>query len=362
MTIPLANIARQYEELKTPIDAAIAGVLTRQHFIQGPCVKQFEQEFAAFIGVPHAIGCSNGTSALSLALEVLGVKSGDEVITVSHTFIATAEAIYRVGATPVFIDIDPDSYTMAHEKIEAAITKKTRAIIPVHIYGTPCRMDEIMAIAKKHKLFVIEDAAQAHGATLGGRKVGSFGDAACFSFYPGKNLGAFGDAGAVVTSNEKIAERIRSLRDHGRKAKYEHDIIGANERMDEIQAAVLSAKLTRLSAWNEHRRKIADYYHSRLSGTFHIAAAPSGAKSVYHLWVAEVSNRGEVLEYLSKQGIGAGVHYPIPVHRQPAIASPLSLPVTQKAASRIVSLPICGHITEAEATRVCDAFLHIAKP
>ena len=362
--IPLVNLSRQYAELKEPVARAMQEVLDRQNFIQGPCVVQFEKEFAAFTRATHAIGCSNGTSALSLALEAVGVKAGDEVITVAHTFIATVEAICRVGATPVFVDIDPDTYAMAADQIEKKITPKTRAILPVHIYGTMCDMDRIMAIAKKHKLAVVEDAAQAHGATWGGKPAGSFGDAGCFSFYPGKNLGAYGDAGAIVTSRDDVAATARSLRDHGRRAKYEHTLMGYNERMDELQAAVLNVKLKHLAAWNAHRKEIADLYRARLKD-FRCMEIPSAASSAYHLFVTEVGNRDEVLAHLHKQEIGAGIHYPIPAHRQPVLKDAMrgvSLPITEKAAGRIVSLPICGHITQEEAGRVADEFLKAAKP
>lgn len=353
--IPLVNLERQYQQLKSEITRAIDGVLSDQLFILGPHVKHFEEQFAKAVSLPHVVGCSNGTSALSLALEACGVGDGDEVITVSHTFIATVEAMYRVGAKPVFIDIDPQAYTMNTALIEAAITKKTKAILPVHIYGTLCDMDAIMAIASKHELTVIEDAAQAHLA----EGVGQKSHAACYSFYPGKNLGAYGDAGAVATTHAALAEKMRKLRDHGRMAKYEHDMIGHNERMDAIQAAVLSVKLPHLAAWTAQRRALAAHYKKRLSaGGFKIMQG----ESVYHLFVVEVSNREQVMEALKEANIHCGIHYPIPVHKQKAINSDVSLPVTEKAATRILSLPICGSTMISEIDRVCDLFLSVAKP
>lgn len=363
--IPLVNLDRQYQALKPDIARAIDQVLTDQNFILGPHVKTFEEQFGALVGVTNVMGCSNGTSALSLMLEACGVGAGDEVITVSHTFIATVEAIYRVGAVPVFVDIHPGTYTMNAALIESAITKRTRAIIPVHIYGTPCDMEAIMQIAAKQKLYVIEDTAQAHLATYQGKPMGGTSHGACYSFYPGKNLGAYGDAGAVTTTHSDIAARVRKLRDHGRMAKYEHDVIGHNERMDAIQAAVLSVKIPHLATWTKQRRALAAQYRARLRN-FTFMQSPAGGESVYHLFVVEVSNRDEVMKALAAENIHSGIHYPIPVHRQKAVADRLSappfLPVTEKIANRIMSLPICGSATAEEIDRVCDVFLRVAKP
>ncbi|MDX1975796.1 MAG: DegT/DnrJ/EryC1/StrS family aminotransferase [Rickettsiales bacterium] len=363
--IPLVNLARQYQEIESDVKLAIEQVLKDQQFILGPHTKRFEEAFAKLLGVPQVIGCSNGTSAISLVLEASGVGAGDEVITVSHTFIATVEAIYRVGATPVFIDIDPATYNMNPALIEAAITPRTKAIIPVHIYGTPCDMQAIMAIADKHNLLVVEDTAQAHMAAFNGKPLGLWGKAATYSFYPGKNLGAYGDAGAIATGDEQLAQRVRQLRDHGRMAKYEHDMIGHNERMDAIQASILSVKLPHLTRWTENRRMLANHYRKRLDG-FKIMQSPAGGESVYHLFVLEVSNREQVLDTLKQAGVHAGIHYPIPVHKQPAVTArlpkTLSLPATELAASRIMSLPICGSTTTDEVDYVCDVFLGVAKP
>ena len=365
-TIPMMNLKRQYEALKPQMDAAIHAVLNEQSFILGPQVQAFENDYAKLVGMNHAVGCSNGTSALTLALEACGIGAGMEVITVAHTFIATVEAIYKVGAKPVFVDIHPDTYTMDATQIEAAITPATRAILPVHIYGTPCDMEAIMAIATKHDLVVIEDSAQAHLATYNGKSIGAESHAACYSFYPGKNLGAYGDAGAVLTNHADIAQKIRKLRDHGRMAKYEHDIIGANERMDGLQGAILNVKLPHLTQWTATRRSLSKLYRERLEPHgFHLMQSPAKGESVHHLFVVQVSNRDAVVQALHAEGIHTGIHYPIPVHQQPAVknllSAPVSLPVTERAAGRILSLPLCGSTTAEEVERVAEAFLRVAK-
>lgn len=363
--IPLVNLNRQYAALKVDVLAAISDVLETKEFILGPYVRTFEREFATYHGVEHAIGCSSGTSAISLALEALGIGEGHEVITVGHTFAASAGAIRNAGAIPVFIDIEPGAYGMDPSLIEAAVTSRTRAILPVHIYGTPCDMTAIDEIARARGVVVIEDAAQAHGAEFNGRRIGVFGAAATFSFYPGKNLGAYGDAGAVTTNDTPLAERIRKLRDHGRASKYTHDIVGHNHRMDGIQGAVLSVKLKQLDSWTNRRRAVAARYDAafRAQG-FKTIEADAKAKPVYHLYVVEASNRDEVREALGERGIATGIHYPVPLERQPAFApwaGPKHLAITERVADRIVSLPICGDITDDEQTRVIDAFLDVAR-
>jgi dTDP-4-amino-4,6-dideoxygalactose transaminase len=364
--IPFVNLDRQYDALRDEMATAIGKVLESKTFILGPYVAAFEQDFAAFIGVKHAIGCSSGTSAISLVLEALGIGQGDEVITVGHTFAATAGAIRHVGAVPRFVDIEPSAYGMDPNAFEAAITAKTKAVLPVHIYGTPCRTEEILAVARRHNVAVVEDAAQAHGASLNGTSVGSFGTAATFSFYPGKNLGAYGDAGAITTNDDTLAARIRKLRDHGRMSKYAHDIVGYNHRMDGIQGAVLSVKLKHLGGWNERRRAVAARYDGvlRQSG-FKTIEPPAGARPVYHLYVTEAANRELVRKSLAERGIATGVHYPIPLNRQPAFAAwanGVTLPVTDAIAERIISLPICPDITDEEQSRVIEAFLAVAQP
>lgn len=364
--IPFVDLATQYETLKPEIQEAIDNVFRAGSYIQGPFVDAFEREFAEKMGAGHGIGCANGTASLSLALEALGVGAGDEVITVSHTFIATAEAICHVSAQPVFVDIEPAAYGMDPTLLEAAITQRTRAIIPVHLYGAPCDMDPILAVARKHDLKVIEDAAQAHFATYHGRCVGSLGDCGSFSFYPGKNLGAYGDAGFISTSSDETALLLRKLRDHGRTSKYAHDVIGYNQRMDALQAAILSVKLRHIDDWIAARRKIAAHYDARLrpAGFKTIAPRPD-TEPVYHLYVAEASNRDAVADTLAREGIATGVHYPIPLHRQAALSNSgphRPLPVTEKAAAKVISLPIYPELTLQNVDRICDQFLTCARP
>jgi dTDP-4-amino-4,6-dideoxygalactose transaminase len=308
--------------------------------------------------VANVVGCSNGTAAIALALEALGIGEGDEVITVAHTFIATAEAICEVGARPVFVDIRPDTYLLDPAQLEAAITPRTRAIVPVHLYGHCCDMSPIMEVARLHGLKVVEDCAQAHLATYGGRPVGSFGDAGTFSFYPGKNLGALGDAGCIVTSDADLALRLRKMRDHGRLSKYEHDIVGYNERMDGIQAAVLMVKLDHLTEWTEARRHSAQRYRERLTSLGLKTITPTvQAQPVWHLFVTEVEHRDEVVDRLQSAGIGTGVHYPLPLHLQPALEKfgyrKGAFPHTEAASERVLSLPICAEITDAQVDAVC---------
>jgi len=365
--IPFVDLEGQYRKLKPELAAAMDAVIEDRAFIQGPYATKFEKEFAATINARHGLGCANGTAAISLALEAFGIDRGDEVITVSHTFFATAEAIYHVGAIPVFVDIDPRSYTLAPDLIEAAITPKTKAIIPVHLYGTPADMGPIMDIARRYNLKVIEDAAQAHLATYRGRYAGTLGDAATFSFYPGKNLGAFGDAGFISLESDSVAEKLKRLRDHGRASKYEHDIIGYNQRMDGLQAAILSVKLKYLSEWTTARRRNAARYDALLRQAGFKTIEPSNECSpVYHLYVVEVDNRSEVMTALEKAGIGCGVHYPVPLHLQPALkaqfSGPDSLPNTERVAARVLSLPMCGELTGEKIERVCDVFLSHARP
>ncbi|TAK99712.1 MAG: DegT/DnrJ/EryC1/StrS family aminotransferase [Rhodospirillaceae bacterium] len=362
--MPLVNLKRQYAALKPEIDTAIAEVLGRQEFINGKAVTAFTSQWLAALCADHGAACANGTVAISLALRALGIGPGDEVVTTAHTFFATAEAIRAVGATPVFADIDRAAYTL--DIATAAVSKRTRAILPVHLYGTGADMDAILAFATHHNLKVVEDAAQAHMAQWNGRALGTLGDAGTFSFYPGKNLGAYGDAGFVVARDAATARTIAKLADHGRESKYTHDLVGENNRMDEIQAAVLSVKLRHLSAWTERRRHHAKRYDARLKQAgFKVIEPHAKAASVYHLYVVEVANRDQTLAHLQANGIGAGVHYPIPLHLQPALADggghPGQLPQTEQAADRVISLPICADLTDDERERVCDTFLKIAQ-
>jgi dTDP-4-amino-4,6-dideoxygalactose transaminase len=364
--IPLVDLAAQYASIKAEIGAAIDSVLEAQSFIQGPFVARFEAEFNAAHGARYGVGCSNGTAAIQLALEALGVGAGDEVITVPNTFIATVEAIVQVGARPVFVDIDARTHGIDGAAIEAAITPRTRAILPVHLFGNPCDMDAVMAVAARHKLTVVEDCAQAHLATYRGRHVGTLGDAGTFSFYPGKNLGAYGDAGHVFTRSEALDAAVRKLLDHGRMGKYEHDVIGANNRMDAIQAAVLSVKLRHLPAWTRTRREHAALYRELLLGSGAVPVqSTEGADPVHHLMVIEVADRDRVAEHLRANGIATGIHYPLPLHLQPALAyleQPRgSFPVTERAAARILSLPLCGSLRSEQVEFIAAKVREVAK-
>lgn len=364
--IPLVNLERLHGELRVDIFQAIERVVDRNDFVLGESVSSFERNFASILGGGEAIGCSNGTASLSLILEALDIGPGDEVVLPSHTFIATAEAISHVGATPILVDVRPDCYTIDVGSVEAVITKKTKAVIPVHLYGTPANMDDLRELAKLHNLFVVEDAAQAHLAEYNGEKVGLLGDAGSFSFFPGKNLGAFGDAGAVTTTDAGIASRVRSLRNHGRSEKYLHSEIGYNHRMDGLQGAVLDVKLKHLADWTERRRVVAGRYDSAFRSAGFKTINPSiKCKSSYHLYVVEVGNRELVSSALSDEGIASGIHYPVPMHKQPALLSkykvPGSLEVTDRICPRIISLPICGSVSDEEIDHIISVFLRHAE-
>jgi dTDP-4-amino-4,6-dideoxygalactose transaminase len=351
MNVPFLDLKAQYARIRNEINPAIQEVLDSCAFAGGPFVDKFEQEWATYCGVKHAIGVGNGTDALWLALLSLEIGPGDEVITVPNTFIATAEAISLAGATPVFVDIDEKVYTMNPELLRAAITPRTKAIIPVHIFGQMGDMDPIMEIARAHGLRVIEDACQAHGATYKGRKAGSVGDAAAFSFYPGKNLGAYGEAGAVTTNSGEIAGKIRMLRDHGQRSKYFHQVIGTNGRMDGLQGAILSVKLKYLDAWNTARRAAAADYVRRLSAIDGLVLPTEAlyARHVFHVFALRVRNRDKVIKDLMGLQIHCGIHYPVPIHLQNAyIEMRLRkgiFPVAEGCAEEIVSLPIFAELT-----------------
>ncbi len=356
--IPLVDVKAQYEELRPQIDEAIQRVLSSAQFILGPEVLAFEEAFAKFVGVPSAVGVASGTAALHLALLACKVGPGDEVITSPHTFIATAEAISQTGGRPVFADIDPETYTLDPGAVEAAITPRTRAIIPVHLYGHPAEMGPLLDLARPRGIWVIEDAAQAHGAGYRGQACGSIGALAAFSFYPGKNLGAFGDAGAVTGTNAEALARVRKLRDHGRTSKYEHDEVGYGERLDGLQAAVLSVKLEQLRTWNDARRRIAGMYSSLLADLpIGLPSEQPWATHVYHLYVIRTSRRDGLLAALDRAGVKAGIHYPVPLHRQPAYreleAGPL--PEAERAAAEVLSLPMYPQLTDRQVERVAEA-------
>jgi dTDP-4-amino-4,6-dideoxygalactose transaminase len=357
-SVPFINLRAQHDPLRPELLSAVEDVIDSSAFAGGAFVARFEASFAAFCHTRRAVGVSNGTEALWLALRALGIGPGDEVITVAATFIATAEAISYTGATPVFIDIDPDTCTMDPQRIERAITPRTKAVIPVHLYGQMADMDPIMEIAQRHRLYVIEDACQAHGAEYKGRKAGSIGHAGCFSFYPGKNLGALGEAGAVVTNDSALADEIAVLRDHGQKTKYVHTAIGWNARMDGIQAAVLSVKLKGLALANASRRANAQVYDQLLAGVGGILpphVAPYGTP-VYHLYVVRVKSRTQIVQEMAQRGIVCGIHYPTPVHLQKAYEGlglgPGSLPLTEQWAGDVLSLPMFPELTTTQIETV----------
>jgi dTDP-4-amino-4,6-dideoxygalactose transaminase len=358
--IQLVDLKAQYDTIRDEITEAIQSVIDSSAFVGGNAVREFEREFAAYCDVKACVGVGNGTDAIYLVLRALGVGAGDEVITVAHTFIATSEAISMTGARPVFVDIKEDTMLMDPALLEAAITPQTKAIVPVHLYGQPCEMDAIMEIAERHGLKVIEDAAQAHGARWRGRRVGSMGDAACFSFYPGKNLGAFGDAGAVVSNDEELIERVRMFANHGRLEKYTHKMEGVNSRLDGLQAAILRVKLCHLDDWNESRRRHADFYFEALTGgDLQMPVVHEHAEPVWHLFVVRVSDRAGLQTALKQDGIATGVHYPVPLQQQPAyedfgIARD-SLPVTELVAGRVVSLPMYPELSSAQLETIVNA-------
>jgi dTDP-4-amino-4,6-dideoxygalactose transaminase len=360
MTIPLVDLKAQYTSIKPEIDEAIRRVVENASFIMGPEVRTFESAFAEFVHVREAAGVASGTAALHLAFLACGIGPGDEVITTAFTFYATAEAIVQAGATPVFVDIASDTYNMDPGKIEAAIGPRTRAIVPVHLYGQAADMDDIMAIARRHNLWVIEDAAQAHAAEYHGRHCGSIGDIACFSFYPSKNLGCYGDGGMVTSDNADLIQRVRRLRDHGRTGKYEHAELGWGYRLDAIQAAILGAKLVHLEEWTEQRRAAARRYDRLLAG--HEVITPAERpynRHVYHCYAIRSPRRDALVEHLTGAGIGVVVHYPLPLHLQPVYRGMGlqrgTFPLAEAAADEVVSLPMFAEITEGQQARVAAA-------
>ena len=365
MRVPFLDLKAQYESIKDEISDAIQQVLNSCAFAGGPFVEEFEKRFAEFCQCEYAIGVGSGTEALWLVLLSLGVGPGDEVITVPNTFIATAEAISFCGAKPVFVDIEEDTYTMDPELIESAISPRSKAIIPVHLFGQPADMDPIMEIARKHGLFVIEDACQAHGAAYKGKSAGSIGDAGCFSFYPGKNLGAYGEAGAIVTNNTELAEKMCMFRDHGQSRKYYHAMIGWNARMDGLQGAILNVKLRHLPEWTDARRKNAGLYNKLLSETDGIIepAEAGYARHVYHVYAARVKNRDDLIAKLAAKDIHCGIHYPVPVHLQDAYLNSgdtfSNLKISESIASELLSLPMYPELTEAQIEYVVKSLKQI---
>lgn len=358
--IPFLDLGAINAEVRDLVTASWAQIAQDATFVGGPYVEAFEHAWAAYCGRRHAVGVGNGTDALRLALQALGIGLGDEVIVPANTFVATAAAVVAAGAIPRFVDVDPDTLLLSVDLVEAALTPRTAAVIAVDLFGQPADVDALRPVAERAKLAVIEDAAQAHGATWRGRKAGSLGDVGCFSFYPGKNLGAFGDGGAVVTDDPAVAARVRSLGNHGRSptSRHVHWTIGANSRLDAVQAAVLLAKLPRLDAWNEARRRIADSYRAGLVNTpVCPVRCADGACSVFHLFVVRTQDRDGLQAALADDGIATGIHYPIPCHQQAGFASFRNgtLPVAEQAAQEILSLPMFPHLTAEQVAAVCAA-------
>jgi len=357
--IPCANPKAQYVSYRDEIDTAIKGVLESGWYILGDEVRLFEEEFAAYNGVPYSVGVGSGTEALHMALRAFEIGSNDEVITTAHTAVATASAIALSGAKPVFVDIEPDYFTIDPHRIEAAISPKTKAVIPVHIYGQPCDMDAILEIAQRHDLKVIEDCAQAHGATYKGKRAGSMGDIGCFSFYPTKNLGAIGDGGALVTEDERLAEKIRLLREYGWKKRYISSEEGWNSRLDEMQAAILRVKLTKLDDDNACRRQHACEYENALKGLpLMLPGARNDVSHVYHLYVVKTDVRDKLKAHLRDKDVNTTIQYPVPVHRHEyyqKIVGSISLPVTEQAAESILSLPMYPELIVTEQQKVVNA-------
>lgn len=358
MHIPLVDLKKQYQDIKEEVLAEIGQALDGMQLFLGRNVQAVESGFAAYCGTQSAIGVGSGTDALQVALLACGVGPGDEVITVSHTFFATVEAIVLTGARPVLVDIDPETYNIDPAQVERAINRRTRAIIPVHLYGQPANMAPILELAHKYNLKVIEDACQAHGAQYRGRRTGGLGDVGCFSFYFTKNLGAYGESGMITTSDLDIAKRCRMLRDHGQGAKYVHSLFGINGRLDEIQAAVLKVKLPHLDDWLERRRSLARVYNASLPSSIVTPKEMFGARHVYHLYVIRTPDRDQLRTWLETKGVGTGMHYPIPIHLQEAWrqygGAALSLPVTEKITGEILSLPMYPELTAEEVGYVCD--------
>jgi len=358
MNVPFVDLKAQYLSIKNEIDEAIHNVIYDSAFIGGRYLRNFEVNFADFCGIKYCIGVGNGTDALYIALKSLNIGAGDEVITAANTFIATSEAISMTGARVVFVDCAIDSYNIDITKIEEKITHRTKAILPVHLYGQPAPMNTILAIAKKYNLHVINDAAQAHGAVYDGIPLSQLGDCTCYSFFPGKNLGAYGDAGAVVTNNKELAQRIRMIANHGRKEKYNHEFEGINSRLDGLQAAILYVKLKHLLEWTDRRRKIAKIYNSELAPITSIVTprALYNVKHVYHLYVVRVPNRDSVRNYLTEKGISTGIHYPIPLPYLKAYGylghKPEDFPVAYYLKDEILSLPIHGSMPDKQVEYV----------
>ena len=358
--VPFVDLAAQHAEVADEVAAGLAEVFATTAFVGGPAVATFEAEFARYVGVPHCVGVGNGTDAIELALRAAGVGPGDECVLPANTFVATAEAVARAGARPVLVDCREDTYLIDTDAVAAALTAHTRAILPVHLYGQTAPVERLLPLAERAGAVVVEDAAQAQGASRHGVRAGALGQIAATSFYPGKNLGAYGDAGAVLTGDGSLAERVRLLRSHGEPRKYDHAVVGFNSRMDTIQAVVLSAKLRRLERWTAARRAAATRYHDLLADVDGVVrpVTEDGNEHVWHLYVVRVPDRDRVLKELRAAGIGAGIHYPTPVHLTGAFASlgyrPGSFPVAERVAGQVLSLPMHPHLTADQQERVVE--------
>jgi len=357
MRIPMVDLVAQYRDLQSQLEPALLNTLGAAQFILGPNVQAFEKEAAAYLGVKHAITCANGTDALHLALLAADIGPGDEVITTPFTFIATAEAIAYVGAKAVFVDIDPQTLNIDVEQVKRAITPKTKALLPVHLFGQPANLKPLQELAQKHKLVLVEDCAQSFGSDLGGRKTGAIGDVAAFSFFPSKNLGCYGDGGMVTTQSDAMAEKLRMLRNHGSKVRYYHDIVGYNSRLDEIQAVVLRAKLPLIDGYNQQRRRVAHRYNAGLAGLNLQTPHEDGlGLHVYHQYTLLSDQRAVIQQALTEQQIASAIYYPVPLHQQKVfadIAAGQSFPVTESVAARCVSLPIYPELSDAAVDEIC---------
>ena len=356
MNIPFVDLGAQYQLIKTEIDDVISKVLDQNIFIGGDWVSNFEKHFAAYLDVANCVSCANGTDAIEIALEALGVGEGDEVLVPAYTWMSTASAVSRVGAKPVFVDIHPDFYTMDVSKIEAKLTKHTKVILPVHFYGLPVDMNQIMTIAKKHNLYVIEDCAQAHGASINGQKVGSFGNISTFSFFPGKNLGAYGDGGAIVTNSSDLADKAMVIARLGQRGKHNHVAIGRNSRLDSLHAAILDVKLKHLDNWISQRQRVANWYFESLKNVFvKLPFSPSGFNHAFHLFVIQADRRDELKVYLEQKGISTQIHYPKPLHQLGVFDEQGSFSVTEAMSSKLLSLPMYPELSKEEVEYVADA-------
>jgi dTDP-4-amino-4,6-dideoxygalactose transaminase len=364
MDVPFLNLKAMTGDVRAQVSDAWLALLDSNRFIGGEAVDRFESQWAAYCGTTQAVGVANGTDAIHLVLRAMGIAAGDEVVVPANSFVATAEAVVLAGATPRFADVDPATLLLTADDLEAAVTSRTKAVIVVHLYGQMADMDALSRAADRLGIAIIEDAAQAHGATWHGRRAGSLGRAGCFSFYPGKNLGAFGDAGAIVTSDDALAVRLRALRDHGRASgsHYQHEYLGTNSRLDAVQAVVLSAKLEHLDDWNDARRVVAGRYRAAFAGTAvdFVEEAP-GARGVYHLAVARVPQRDRVRQWLQEQGIETAIHYPTPINLLAPYAdlSTQPMPVAEQAAKQVLSLPMFPHLTPAQVAQVCQAVVSL---